>query len=105
MPGSFKKEDLRIIKTHKALTSAMFRQLSHRSFEKITVNDLCEEALVSRATFYVYFRDKYDLLKYWLITLKDDFTNDVYENPTEMVNSFIFEKSSFYEDETRVPDS
>ncbi|MBO7689481.1 MAG: helix-turn-helix transcriptional regulator, partial [Clostridia bacterium] len=33
-------------------------------FSKITVSMLCEEAGVSRATFYRYFKDKYDVMNY-----------------------------------------
>lgn len=55
--------DLRIKKTHKALISALFRLLESRPFDKITVNDLCGEALVSRSTFYDHYQDKYDLLQ------------------------------------------
>jgi AcrR family transcriptional regulator len=40
--------------------------MDQRNFTKITVYDLCNEALVSRATFYMHFNDKYDLLRYWL---------------------------------------
>jgi len=57
--GNFKKDDIRIIKTNKALVAAMFLLLENRKFAQITVNDLCEEAQISRATFYTHFRDKY----------------------------------------------
>lgn len=33
-------------------------------FDKITVSMLCEEAHVSRATFYRYFKDKYDVMNF-----------------------------------------
>lgn len=77
MSGNFKKEDLRIIKTHKALTNSLYILLNNRSFGKITVNDLCEEALTSRATFYAHFNDKYDLLNSWLASLSKEFTNSI----------------------------
>lgn len=60
--------------------------LQSRSFSKITVNDLCEDAFISRAAFYAHFSDKYDLLDYWVRTLRDEFyawkdayTNDQFE--------------------------
>jgi AcrR family transcriptional regulator len=62
MSGNFKKEDLRIIKTQRALMNALRTLLNLRNFNKITVNDLCEEALISRAAFYSHYDDKYDLL-------------------------------------------
>ncbi len=45
-----------------AFTKEMFLLLSEKSFEKITVGQLCETAQYPRATFYNYFDDKYDLL-------------------------------------------
>lgn len=70
LPGNFKREDLRIIKTHKALQGALQRLLELRIFGRLTVNDLCEEAQLSRTAFYAHFKDKYDLLEYWLTTIK-----------------------------------
>lgn len=43
--------------------------LSEKSFEEITVGQLCEAAQYPRATFYNYFDDKYDLLGYCWQTL------------------------------------
>ncbi|MBD5429934.1 TetR/AcrR family transcriptional regulator [Lactobacillus sp.] len=37
--------------------------LSERKFEDITINDICEKALVTRSTFYRYFTDKYQLIE------------------------------------------
>jgi AcrR family transcriptional regulator len=73
MPGNFKKEDLRIIKTYRALVAALNKLLESQSFSKISVFDICAEALVSRAAFYSHFRDKYDLLDYYLQEQKKDF--------------------------------
>jgi AcrR family transcriptional regulator len=72
--GNFQKEDLRVQKTCKALTTAMFSLLEHRNFKKITVNDLCNEALVSRAAFYTHFNDKYELLSHCLTFVRADMT-------------------------------
>lgn len=76
MPGNFKKDDLRIIKTYKALQEALQRILEFRVFGRLTVNDLCEEAQLSRTAFYTHFRDKYDLLEYWLMTIKSETVGD-----------------------------
>ena len=59
-------EDIRVVKSKKALMRAMRSLLRKRSFQKITVNDLCREAKVSRSTFYVHFEDKYELMCFML---------------------------------------
>lgn len=66
MSANIEKQDLRVRKTRKALKDALLSLLSRRQFDKITVNDLCEEAVVSRTAFYAHFEDKYALLKFSL---------------------------------------
>ncbi|MFZ6028163.1 MAG: TetR/AcrR family transcriptional regulator [Chloroflexota bacterium] len=52
------RTDLRVIKTHKALTEAFWQMLGEKKFEDIAVNELCDRAMVRRATFYKHFADK-----------------------------------------------
>lgn len=59
-------EDMRVRRTKKLLTEALGALLGEQSFSSITVNMLCERAMVHRTTFYKHFYDKYDLLSYWL---------------------------------------
>lgn len=59
-----KKEDLRIKRTHKLLRDAMFSLLETNSFDDITVVDICDKAMVHRATFYTHFKDKHDFMEY-----------------------------------------
>lgn len=35
-----------------------------KSFDKITIDQICQEAEIGRSTFYRYFTDKYDILDY-----------------------------------------
>lgn len=70
------KEDLRIKRTHKLLSEALILLMSEKPFEKITVVDICEKAMVHRATFYAHFADKYELLKFVLNTFEAPFDNE-----------------------------
>ena len=54
------KTDLRIRKTYKALCDAFVNILEKKRFDDLTVNELCDEAMIRRATFYKHFADKYD---------------------------------------------
>ncbi|MGN0708988.1 MAG: TetR/AcrR family transcriptional regulator [Anaerovoracaceae bacterium] len=56
------KEDLRVVKTKKDIKDAMRRLLAEKEFDRITVTEICNEAMTSRITFYRYYGDKYDLL-------------------------------------------
>lgn len=63
------KQDLRVRKTQLALQTAMLTLLEGTPFSKITVNDICTEAMVSRSAFYVHYDDKYALLRHCMNTL------------------------------------
>lgn len=64
------KENLRTGKSRTALAGALFLLLERCSFGAITVNDICEAARVSRATFYTYFDDKFHLLRFAMDQLR-----------------------------------
>lgn len=84
-------QDLRSSKTEKALCSAMISLLKKHSFKKITVSNICEEAIISRATFYMHFTDKYHFLEWWIrVILPDDIVNkdDTYKVKEQKVNQF-----------------
>lgn len=73
------KNDLRVKKTLKLLSDSLQELMCEKPFEKITVVDICERAMVHRATFYAHFDDKYHLLRFVLSDLefpleKDDIT-------------------------------
>lgn len=91
MSGNVKKEDLRVLKTYKALITAMSKLLELRNFNQITVNDLCKEALINRSTFYFHFIDKYDLLKCWLTDIKPKILSGkyAYEDLEKNINDFV----------------
>lgn len=58
------KEDLRVTRTKKLLMNSLLKLTieQKRKLADITVQDICDEAMVHRTTFYRYYTDKYDLL-------------------------------------------
>jgi AcrR family transcriptional regulator len=83
-----KKEDLRIRRTYKLLFKALVAMLEEQPFEKISVTDICDKAMVHRTTFYKHFEDKYHLLMYGIQELQKDInkkslTNESYNNPKQ----------------------
>lgn len=56
-------EDVRIRKSKRDIVNAFFQLLENNDFHKITVQNICEESLSSRSTFYSHFTDKYQLLE------------------------------------------
>src|SRR5258707_14827127 len=54
--------DLRVRRTHKLLWEALVALMDEQDFERVSVKDLCDRAMVHRTTFYKHYEDKYDLL-------------------------------------------
>ncbi len=53
--------DLREVKTKRNIRNAFLAIRSRKPLEKVTVRELCEQAEISKATFYLHYRDLYDL--------------------------------------------
>lgn len=56
------KQDLRKIKTRRAIDEAFTRLIAEKGFGAMTIKDIAEEAVINRGTFYMHYTDKYDLL-------------------------------------------
>ena len=63
-PGKKKQRrpDARIRRTHERLGSAMMDLIRQKSMDSISVQEVLDRAAVGRSTFYLYYRDKNDLL-------------------------------------------
>ena len=57
------ESNLRVRRTKKLLREALIALIEERGFEAITVGELTERAMVSRAAFYRNYQDKYDLVE------------------------------------------
>lgn len=53
--------DLRTERTRAAIREAFMTLRAKKSLEKITVKELAEHARINKATFYLHYRDIYDL--------------------------------------------
>lgn len=53
--------DLRVEKTKRNIINSFLRLRSQKALEKITVKELSELAEINKATFYLHFKDIYDL--------------------------------------------
>ena len=56
------KEDRRIRKTKSAIKRAFTDLLKRKDLDKITVQDISDQADINRGTFYLHYEDKYMLL-------------------------------------------
>lgn len=76
-----KKIDLRVEKTYLALYNAFTFLLEEKRFEDITLNELCDRAMIRRTTFYKHFADKYEYLSFYMketsASLRDQLPPDI----------------------------
>lgn len=84
------KTDLRIVKTHKALSDTFLTMLEEKTFDEITVNELCEKAMVRRATFYKHFADKYDFFGFFVRQTRDGFLKEQHGYSAEEMSSSFY---------------
>lgn len=67
-------ESKQVIRTRRDISNSLLELMLEKKFNDITVIDICERALITRATFYKYFEDKYHLMS----CILEDYKNDVF---------------------------
>ena len=78
------------------LAEGLYLIMLQKSFEKITIKQICDKTGVIRGTFYNHFIDKYEALEYltYYLLLKDNMSS--YEN--KKYNEFVHQTiQSIYE--------
>ncbi len=71
-----KKLDFRVQRTYHLLTNALMELLKEKSFDEISVGELCERAMIRRATFYKHFADKYEFFAFTIRELSMQFSQE-----------------------------
>lgn len=72
MEASGREGEPMVNRTKLAIVDAFNTLIQTRDFDRITVQAIAEEAEVSKATFYRYFKDKYDVMNYNYKRILDD---------------------------------
>lgn len=72
-----KRLDPRVVRTRQFLRDAMVALIGEKGFDAITVQDITERAGVNRATFYLHYKDKNDLLIKSLRDALDELIADI----------------------------
>lgn len=77
MSKKVKKPDPRVVRTRQMLRDALVSLISEKGFEAITVQDIADRAQLNRATFYLHYRDKQELLVKSLRDAIDELMADI----------------------------
>ncbi len=83
------KEDARVSKSKNALIDSFFSLLRNKSFDSITINEICDNANVTRATFYKHFNDKMSFLAFYFSRMKEKF-DDLFIKKTAPLGTFDY---------------
>ena len=78
--------DLRQKKTLRAIGQAFYALRKQKKLEAITVTELCKNAEISKATFYLHYKDIFDLSE----KLQDEIIKTIFaklENPMEILTN------------------
>lgn len=90
-----KKTDVRVKRTYRRLIDSFLRLLNQKSFDEISISEICDGADVHRATFYKHFNDKTEFLNFCVMQLlsevnfKDVLDYPSPENVKESCMSFV----------------
>ena len=81
--------DRRSTKTKRLLEDALIKLMIEKGFDKISIKDLTEEADINRGTFYIHYKDKYDLLEQKEDEVLNEFNEIVGNIAKKYANNFI----------------
>ena len=80
-------EDLRTVKSKKAIEGALLSLLEITPFSKITMTNIAEKAMVNRNTIYLHYQSKEDIV---VSIISDQFKKTFSEiNPDEMFPKYL----------------
>jgi AcrR family transcriptional regulator len=71
------KLDPRVVRTRQMLRDALVSLIEENGFDAITVQDITDRARLNRATFYLHYHDKHDLLENSLRDAIDELMADL----------------------------
>src|SRR5512139_755400 len=77
MSKKAEKVDPRVVRTRQMLRDALVSLIEEKGFEAITVQDIADRAGLNRATFYLHYRDKQELLVKSLRDAIDELVADI----------------------------
>lgn len=89
--------DRRVVRTVNRIKKSFIDLLQEEDFGKITVKMICDAADIERKTFYLHFKDKYDLLDKILEDKMEHFREHVNAIPNVAPADFYYEALNFYD--------
>lgn len=88
-----KRDDARTVRTKTLIKKAFAELIEEKEIEQITVKELSERAGIHRGTFYIHYKDVYDVIeqtKYEMVESLDETfknINDKLDSPIPLLNN------------------
>ena len=82
------KSESKYFNTATKFDKALLSLLETKSFEYITIKEICEKAAVNRSTFYLHYENTSDLLRETIQYVIDDFCASFPENTKSIAGQF-----------------
>ena len=108
--------DKRIEKTKHMIKSAMLNLMKKKSFNKITVKEICENAFTSRITFYTYYENKNELVEdiaadikdeimthYEQLQIKNNASNNIIQAHINIIDSILETEQKYFDNTGYTP--
>jgi AcrR family transcriptional regulator len=87
-------------RTRRQIIQSFIHVLQTKRFSSITIQDICDHALVHRTTFYRYYDDKYTLLRDFILHLSEELIKLNKESNTDIFKllvDYVDENSVLFE--------
>ena len=91
--GKEKRIDRRILRSQEAIRNALIDLIEEKGFDAISVSDITAQANINRGTFYLHYRDKFDLLEKTEDTILDRFNRILFGSGGITIETYYTEKS------------
>jgi len=82
--------DRRLLRTRQSLRNALLELLPEKTWDELTVQDICDRANIGRSTFYVHFQNKEELLSTGLNDLREGLQQWAARKQKDTVRPFHF---------------
>lgn len=92
IPGG--SDDIRAVRTRDALARALYALMQERTYDEVSVQQICERGAVGRSTFYAHFQDKDDILVRHAIEFARAFGHELTWDPAR---GYHFPVRAFFE--------
>lgn len=88
--------DYRIEKTKRSIYNAFIELRAKKPLEKVTVKELCEKAQINKSTFYVYYKDVFDLSDKIECEIVENVIKNIDSPESAVLNPPEFVRNLFY---------